>query len=147
VASFIAFHRARPAIDSDLTRRRRLRTLLSRLAGAAGIGGNRGAWRCGGVADCGAGAQPSRSTIGLLGGALPEDNDPLLLAFVRGPAEAGYVEGKNLEMEYRWARGQYNLLGEMAAATTLIKNDSPPSARPAIFCPCRTHQKRACQCP
>jgi hypothetical protein len=50
-------------------------------------------------------------------------------------------------MEYRWARGQYNLLGEMAAATTLIKNDSPPSARPAIFCPCRAHQKRACQCP
>jgi putative tryptophan/tyrosine transport system substrate-binding protein len=56
--------------------------------------------------------QPSRSTIGLLGGASPEDNDPLLLAFARGLAEAGYVEGKNLEIEYRWARGQYNLLGE-----------------------------------
>ena len=59
--------------------------------------------------------QPSRSTIGLLGGASPEDNDPLLLAFTRGLAEAGYVEGKNLAIEYRWARGQYNLLGEMAA--------------------------------
>jgi putative tryptophan/tyrosine transport system substrate-binding protein len=61
------------------------------------------------------GQQPSRSTIGLLGGASPEDNDPYLLALARGLAEAGYVEGKNLEIEYRWARGQYNLLGEMAA--------------------------------
>ena len=48
--------------------------------------------------------QPSRSTIGLLGGASPEDNDPYLLALARGLAEAGYVEGKNLEIEYRWAR-------------------------------------------
>jgi putative ABC transport system substrate-binding protein len=37
--------------------------------------------------------QPSRSTIGLLGGASPEDNDPLLLAFARGPAEAGSRRG------------------------------------------------------
>jgi putative tryptophan/tyrosine transport system substrate-binding protein len=61
------------------------------------------------------GQQPSRSTIGLLGGALPEDNDPFLLGFARGLADAGYIDGRNLAVEYRWARGQYNLLGEMAA--------------------------------
>jgi putative ABC transport system substrate-binding protein len=56
--------------------------------------------------------QSSRSTIGLLGGGSPEDN---LSAFVRGLADAGYVEGGNLTIEYRWARGEYGVLKEMAA--------------------------------
>jgi putative ABC transport system substrate-binding protein len=59
--------------------------------------------------------QSSRSTIGLLRGGSPEDNDPFLLAFARGLADAGYIEGKNLAIEYRWARGEYNVLSEMAA--------------------------------
>jgi len=57
-------------------------------------------------------AQPSRLTIGLLGGGSPEDNE---LAFARGLADAGYVEGGNLTIEYRWARGEYGVLREMAA--------------------------------
>jgi len=56
--------------------------------------------------------QSSRSTIGLLGGGSPEDN---LSAFARGLADAGYVEGGNLTIEYRWARGEYGVLKEMAA--------------------------------
>jgi putative ABC transport system substrate-binding protein len=56
--------------------------------------------------------QSSRSSIGLLGGGSPEDN---LSAFVRGLADTGYVEGGNLKIEYRWARGEYSVLKEMAA--------------------------------
>jgi putative ABC transport system substrate-binding protein len=58
---------------------------------------------------------PSHSTIGLLGGASPEDNVDNLLAFARGLTEAGYVEGKNLTVEDRWARGNYSVLGPLAA--------------------------------
>src|SRR5262245_15915492 len=59
--------------------------------------------------------QPPRSTIGLLRAGSPEDNDPSLLAFARGLSDAGYVEGGNLTIEYRWARGEYSALREMAA--------------------------------
>jgi hypothetical protein len=32
-----------------------------------------------------------------------------------GVAEGGYVEGQNVSIEFRWARGQYDLLPAMAA--------------------------------
>jgi len=58
---------------------------------------------------------PYRSTIGLLGGGSPEDYVSNLSAFRRALTEAGYVEGKNLAIEYRWARGNYSVLSAMAA--------------------------------
>src|SRR6478609_7044014 len=60
------------------------------------------------------GEQRSGVTVGVLGGGEPEGLDRYLAGFAQGLAETGYVEGKNVAMEYRWARGQYDLLGKMA---------------------------------
>jgi putative ABC transport system substrate-binding protein len=38
-----------------------------------------------------------------------------MAAFLRPLAEAGYVEGQNVTIEYRYARGQYEKLQEMAS--------------------------------
>jgi putative ABC transport system substrate-binding protein len=59
--------------------------------------------------------QRSGLTVGVLGGGDPEGLDRYLSGFAQGLAETGYVEGKNVAIEYRWARGQYDLLGKMAA--------------------------------
>jgi putative tryptophan/tyrosine transport system substrate-binding protein len=59
--------------------------------------------------------QPAIPVIGFLGSASPGPFAPYLAAFLAGLREAGYFEGSNVIIEYRWAEGQYDRLPEMAA--------------------------------
>ena len=59
--------------------------------------------------------QPVMPVIGFLGSASPGPFAPYLAAFLAGLREAGYFEGSNVIIEYRWAEGQYDRLPAMAA--------------------------------
>ena len=59
--------------------------------------------------------QPKVPVIGFLHPGSAEPNASLLAAFRKGLAEAGYTEGKNVAIEFRWAHGENSRLGEMAA--------------------------------
>jgi putative ABC transport system substrate-binding protein len=53
--------------------------------------------------------------IGFLSSASPGPFAPFLAAFLAGLRDAGYFEGTNVAIEYRWAESQYDRLPEMAA--------------------------------
>jgi putative ABC transport system substrate-binding protein len=59
--------------------------------------------------------QPAMPVVGFLHFRSPDDFANLLAAFRRGLAENGYVEGQTVTIDYRWAEGQYDRLGAMAA--------------------------------
>jgi putative ABC transport system substrate-binding protein len=59
--------------------------------------------------------QPEMPVIGFMSGRSPEDSVHLVAAFRQGLGEAGFVEGQNITIEYRWALGQYDRLPALAA--------------------------------
>jgi putative tryptophan/tyrosine transport system substrate-binding protein len=59
--------------------------------------------------------QPQMPVIGYLDASSPGASASRAVIFRRGLAEAGYVEGRTVAIEYRWAEGQYDRLPEMAA--------------------------------
>ena len=61
------------------------------------------------------GQQPAMPVVGLLSPSSADASVSLIEALHRGLAEAGYVEGRNVTIEYRWADGRYDRLAELAA--------------------------------
>jgi putative ABC transport system substrate-binding protein len=59
--------------------------------------------------------QPVMPVIGFLNGTSPEGYGPFLSAFRQGLSETGYVENRNVAIEYRWAEGHYDRLPALAA--------------------------------
>jgi putative tryptophan/tyrosine transport system substrate-binding protein len=59
--------------------------------------------------------QSSKPVIGFLHSASPDPYKPYMAAFRQGLNEAGFVEGQNLTIEYRWAEGRFDRLPELAA--------------------------------
>ena len=77
--------------------------------------------------------QPAIPVIGFLNGGTPEGYALMVAAFRQGLNEAGYVEGRNVAIEYRWARGQYDRLPSLAAdlvqqKVTVIAATTTPAA-------------------
>ena len=60
-------------------------------------------------------AQPRLLTVGFLSSLGKSDTAHLLAGFHRGLSEAGFVAGRNLAIEYRWAEGLYDRLPALAA--------------------------------
>jgi putative ABC transport system substrate-binding protein len=59
--------------------------------------------------------QPRVPVIGYLSGQSPNNYAAFLAAFRQGLNEAGYVEHRNVGIEYRWGEGQYGRLPALAA--------------------------------
>ena len=59
--------------------------------------------------------QAPSAVIGFLGLTSESEWAKFVSAFRNGLAETGYVEGRNLRIEYRWADGHYEQLPAMAA--------------------------------
>src|SRR5829696_2373847 len=60
-------------------------------------------------------AQPSPMlVIGFMSGRWPEESAGAVAAFHQGLAETGYVDGRNVMVEYRWAEGRYDRLPAIA---------------------------------
>jgi putative ABC transport system substrate-binding protein len=59
--------------------------------------------------------QPPIPVVGFLNGGSPAAFAELIGAFRRGLQDAGYVEGQNVSIEYRWAEGRYERLPALAA--------------------------------
>jgi putative tryptophan/tyrosine transport system substrate-binding protein len=74
------------------------------------IGGAGAAWPLAARAQ-----QPLSPVIGFLSAASPEAFGPYVAAFRQGLEQVGYVEGRNVAIEFRWARGQYDQLAALAS--------------------------------
>jgi ABC-type uncharacterized transport system substrate-binding protein len=60
-------------------------------------------------------AQPAMPVIGVLNSSAPPALADLQPVFRQGLADAGFVVGKNVELEYRWAEGRYDYIPALAA--------------------------------
>jgi putative tryptophan/tyrosine transport system substrate-binding protein len=75
--------------------------------------------------------------IGFMSSGSPEAFASYVAALHEGLQEAGFVEGRNVAIEYRWARGRYELLPDIASelverrVSLIIATGGTPSAKAA----------------
>ena len=64
--------------------------------------------------------QPAMPIIGFLDSSSADEYAPFLAAFRSGLNEAGFIEGRNVAIEYRWADARYDRLPALAAELVRI---------------------------
>jgi putative ABC transport system substrate-binding protein len=81
--------------------------------------------------------QPAMPVIGFLSGGTESGSRPLTAAFLKGIGELGFVQGRNIEVLYRWADSQYERLPAQALdlvarrVTLIFASGTPAAARAA----------------
>ena len=81
--------------------------------------------------------QKTMPVIGIIGSTSPGPYAPFVAAFRGGLGEAGYVEGQNVLIEYRWAEGHYGRLPTLATdlvarkVDLIVTSGGTPSAQAA----------------
>ncbi len=78
--------------------------------------------------------QPAMPVVGFVSSRSPNESASAVAAFRQGLTEAGYVEGQNVDIAFRWAEGQYDRLPTLAAdlarrqvAVILATGGNPPA--------------------
>ena len=59
--------------------------------------------------------QAAMPVIGFLNSGSPEGFEERIAAVLKGMNETGYIEGRNIEIDYQWARAKYDRLPILAA--------------------------------
>ena len=77
--------------------------------------------------------QPAMPTIGYLGSGTPATQGQLVAVFVQRLRELGWIEGRTIAIEYRWADGRFERFAEIAAEFVRLKVDVILTSGPAVF--------------